>query len=805
MMITDLGLLLGVTLLCAVLPVDVHGAVPPAGAMVIECRDRYFWVSLDTAFAGSKYRFDIANGATVRRIIDPLASECGFTYSNNSVTGRLIFRASYFACYVHNELDSVFTLTSNFVKIDPSGGETTFPLSKTCTLSIPWNAREVICEENYMEVSVRRTVPQISQTQIISQEWDITYSIAQRAALATWQVVFLKTGLAPTTMNTSYAWSQGYVMGSTPGRVVFRSPYGQPLSELVMVNGIQVETIHATIFYRQKWMLVLIDMSTACTTNPGSFDGTNLLWSTPIVLRPLVQVPTGFVSSSIRMGVEGLLLDNATMLQKGYGMSVGPTLVEIQIPFGADGGSREVHVIDNQYSERYIINLYYEHIFADGSQELTRHRMARLVHTPYLPQTPFTINQTILAERVFTVYLGVFNPDVALIAVDLNGVPLTVPQAQLRGFTISTVQHPNGTHAYVLKVPFEDPIVLKSYSGPTTMMYVLNINYTLNIVPQNEPYYHPATVAAQIRIPINQDLTAVCKEKSILFSITQMEMSYLWEICIGSDPLTPELAANRGYILKNTTQGLTLEVPLYTIGYTYEDIGLNMFFGIFTLSIRDASTLSVVAVSTKRCPFNSEELVVCMPNGTMTVVASVASTVPMVDPLRTTLLDRSCKPNETNATAVLFTFSVTTCGTRFMVDDHYLMYENEVVFNGVFLPESAPVITRDSEYRLTVRCYYPVNDTQMLALDWVPVPAPRSAGIGSLIQAYPSKGLKRSRAVPSTHNGIMRGKGANKEAVASPLQDEEGLESPSVPALGVAIVFLGVFLLASILFVKTRC
>ena len=47
-------------------------------------------------------------------------------------------------------------------------------------------------------------------------------------------------------------------------------------------------------------------------------------------------------------------------------------------------------------------------------------------------------------------------------------------------------------------------------------------------------------------------------------------MEFLWEIGVGAEPLTPELAELRGYRLYNDTQSITLEVPVFSIGYTYE-------------------------------------------------------------------------------------------------------------------------------------------------------------------------------------------------------------------------------------------
>ena len=62
---------------------------------------------------------------------------------------------------------------------------------------------------------------------------------------------------------------------------------------------------------------------------------------------------------------------------------------------------------------------------------------------------------------------------------------------------------------------------------------------------------------------------AACTESGISFKLDHRPFNYLWEIVIGSDLLTPELAAQRDYILRNDSQSLHLDVPLFTQGYKY--------------------------------------------------------------------------------------------------------------------------------------------------------------------------------------------------------------------------------------------
>ncbi|XP_036404341.1 uncharacterized protein LOC118791167 [Megalops cyprinoides] len=663
------------------------------------------------------------------------ASECGYTYTYE-VSGRAALRASYLSCHTTKRNDEAFVLRFNLITVDDSGSETPSAVSQTCSLPLPWSPREVICEQNYIEVTVRRDVPCTPSGGTSKEVWNAALSVAYTSASPAWQVIFLKEDELVTPMPISEARLLGYVMSATAERIVFRAGYGQPHSTIKMMNGIPVEVLHATVFFRQKWMVVMMDIVAACTLNAGSFDGFNLIWETPTVMAPLIYNHSAFISEQIRMGVEAQFLDESTIRERGYTLDYGETTVQISVPYAARGGYRRSMVLHNTYHESYFINLYYEHVFVDGSGIATRLRQVWNLISPLQYQHPFTIDQTVLEERVFTVYLGVFPFDVALVALTLNGEPFTVAEAIQSGYPITEVPHANGTHAYVLRVPFEDPIIPKMYFTEGILQYSLDINYTLNIMPQEDPYYHSASVVAKIKDVFPPDFNGVCTETGIIFKMDHQKMGHLWEIGIGHHPLTPELAVQRGYILQNDSRSLTLEVPVFTIGYIYEDITLQQFFGTFELLSRDAKTLEIQKSTAKRCLFKTDELIVCSTDGIMTVVASMAWALPAADPNRATLLDPSCKLKDTDGTRVLFAFGVNTCGTRVMVDDSYVIYENEIQVNIGFTPESTPVITRDADFRLTIQCYYQAYDINRLFVDRKF--KSETPGFGSIIQASSS-------------------------------------------------------------------
>ncbi|KAL2082310.1 hypothetical protein ACEWY4_022128 [Coilia grayii] len=637
---------------------------------------------------------------------------------------RLTLRASYFSCYTQNQNDELFRLVFNVIVTDSEARETRYRVEQTCRLALAWASREVMCEENYMEVVTMEKHGSCTASEGMSKEsWNTALSTARRTASFTWQVTLLRDGHSEDTMPFSRAYDQGYVLNTTSTRVVFRTTYGQPHSQTVLVDGIATEVIKATVYYREKWAIVMLDMTAACTTNPGTFDGERLRWAVPRVPAPLVQEPPSSASASeqIRMGVDGQLMEDDVWRARGLSLEYAGSMINISVPFGAAGGYRKSFVLNNVYHEIYAIFMYYEHaflrVYEHGSTDDTRHRMMRLLQTPSVCRKQFTIDETVPDERKFTVLLGHFPADVELVSLKLNGVLLTITEAIQHGFSVMTLSNMNGTHGYVLEVPFDDPVVHRAYLGEGLLQYSMNINYTLHVLPQAEPFYHLASVLAQIHNAFPPDVSATCTEASIIFRISEPTVKHLWEVGVGHHPLTTELARQRGYVLTNNTRGLVLEAPVFTRGYTYENITLKQFIGVFKVMARDSKTLDVQSIATKYCIFDTDELIVCSKSGIMTLVAKTNTTWPTVPTTQITLRDKSCKPQEAHDNRILFSFSLNSCGTKFMVGDSYVVYENEIVSAKQYIPKSNPVITRDSKFRLTVQCFYPLASVRSLFME----------------------------------------------------------------------------------------
>ncbi|XP_033505059.1 uncharacterized protein LOC117271076 [Epinephelus lanceolatus] len=683
-----------------------------------ECRDRYLWIQVTSV---QTPRFEAVDENGVYSISKQLASRCGYTISTFKMDGFTTFRASYYSCFTHNQDDEVFTFRFNVMVSDAGGSWISRPVSAVCS-GLSWTHREVICEEDYMEVNVNRESSCGGQRGDSGDMWQAAFSQAQRAASSVWQLMFLQRDGQASSMSISEAQGWGYSLTTTARRVVLRSQYKPPHAELIMVDGVPVEVVQASLFFKQKLTVMMIDVSMACTVNSGSFDGARLLWDVPRVVTPLVGEGAGFESKGLSVGVEGVLLDEVTAATRGFSLVQQGHLVQIGVPFGAEGGYRKSLVVNNMYKETYVIFLLYEHIFSllyeDGSSVDTRHRMVRVLDTPLLCRPTFHLDHTVSDDHVFSVYLGNIPADVMLEEVRVNGKQLMMSESTGRGYSVTPVVHINGSRAYELRLPFEDSVVHWMNLGQGVVQYSIDINFTLTIMPQRDSYYHHTVITARVLNTFPPEITAQCSDGGITFSVVRPPRAEsLWEVGVDHEPLTSQLAAQRGYRLHSDTHKTTLEVPVFSIGYTYEDINLSNFYGTFKLLLRDSKTLEVQTSTSKRCLFKTEDMIVCSADGTMTVVTTPTSTWPTVKPTATTLLDPTCGPKETDRSKVLFEFKLDSCGTRAMVGESYMVYENEILHDRQLIADGPNFISRESQFKLTVRCFYPLNGVNRLSVD----------------------------------------------------------------------------------------
>ncbi|XP_051284835.1 uncharacterized protein LOC127379373 isoform X2 [Dicentrarchus labrax] len=692
-----LGFFLGVALFLLSVRSVVKCAAIPEGVLHMECHERYFMIAVDLSFTGEDPRFEAVAGTGVYPISEQYAATCGYSVCLLPLQDHVELRASYFSCHTDNKDDKMFKFKFNLIATH-EGEEVTYALSKTCSPTLPWSPREVTCEVNYMEVSVRSEVSCPSGT--MKDDWNALRP-AHSSTTSDWQVTFQRAEEQLPPMNLSEARKRGYAFDLKDGRLVFRTPYGQPDSLSTTVNGVRVEVVYATLFSRQSWVVLMVDLVAACSMHEGSYDDSGyMLWQTPGVLYPSLD------STQLNIGLNGELVEQPIAEERGYIVEKQNTTVQIKIPYNAEGGYRK-SIVSGDLNEYYVFHLYLEQIMVDEENVETRIRLYRTLATPLLPHPIFTENQTLINERAFTVYLGDLPEDVELAAVHLNGHKYTLPFNNTSSQTITKVVHPNNTHGYTLKVPFDDPVVVQKFCRKHSLLqYKLDINYILSILPENEPYYHLESVEALFTDVSPPTFHAVCSESGIRFKLDHRSFDYMWDISVGSDLLTSELAAQHGYILSNNSQSLLLDVPLFTHGYEYKDVTLKGFFGTFEILVRDHDTSEVQSSTVKTCPFTATELILCSTDGRMTVVADLSLAIPSGGvPARTNLVDKYCRPKEADDTKALFSFPLNGCGSTVKIDRQNVTYQNEIFFSKKYLDVNGAVSVNTTE-RVMVQCTY---------------------------------------------------------------------------------------------------
>ncbi|XP_061669020.1 uncharacterized protein LOC133496926 isoform X2 [Syngnathoides biaculeatus] len=690
------------------------------------CRDRFLWIQV---MSKEPVRFEAVDGDGAHAIGAAVASRCGYSIGASDAGGRTTFRASYYSCFTAIQDDKVFSFQFNVMAGDGASERTSRPVSAVC--SGPSRLRrEMVCEEDYMEVNVQREASCAARP---GPAWEGAVSQALTTASRAARLMFRQGDGRLTSMSVAEAESGGYGLTLTAERAVLRAPYKAAEAQLTQVDGIPVVVVGAFLFYKRQLMVLTIDMTMACTVNSAFYDGARLVWDVPRVLRPLVEEGATFKSLQHSLKVGGVGLDEQSAAARGFSLVQQERLVQILIPFGAEGGYKKSSVVDNVYKETFVISLLYEHRFSaayqDGSSVDTKLQILRVLQTPPLCRQPFSLNQTDSDEGLFRIYLGNIPSDVILEEVTVNRKQM-LAEATEGGFVVSPVVHLNGSRAYELQLPFSDAVVHEKYMGDGVVQYSIDVNFTLSNTAQGVSYFHHVVITAQVLGAFPPKIAAQCSDRGMVFSaVMPPRAESLWEVGVDQEPLTPQLAAQRGYKLRNESQKITLEVPVFSAGFTYEDITLLNFYGTFKLLLRDSRTLEVQTTTSKRCRFKTEDMIVCSADGVITVVTTPASTWPTVRPDKTSLLDPSCRPKQTDATRVLFQFQLDSCGTRATVGD-FVVYENEILHDRQLIADGPNLISRDSQFKLTVRCFYPLSGINRLTADRIS--RSESPGFGSI-------------------------------------------------------------------------
>ncbi|KAK1129321.1 zona pellucida sperm-binding protein 2-like [Acipenser oxyrinchus oxyrinchus] len=140
------------------------------------------------------------------------------------------------------------------------------------------------------------------------------------------------------------------------------------------------------------------------------------------------------------------------------------------------------------------------------------------------------------------------------------------------------------------------------------------------------------------------------------------------------------------------------------------------------------------------CEMKGSDPAVLCQDGFMDFEVSSNDTLPPLDLGTVQLRDPTCRPSVSSKDSLLFHVPLASCGTTSKVINGKLVYENEIRA----LLKDRPVlgvITRDSEYLLTVQCYYDHTADANLIVDVKtnapPPPAMEQGDLIVVLRAYP--------------------------------------------------------------------
>ncbi|XP_074720680.1 uncharacterized protein LOC141941605 [Strix uralensis] len=697
------------------------------GPMSSECLGNLMRITLSAEYFEDKYlTFSVVDQFGIAWELDEvMASQCGYTVTYNKWS-NIEFRASALSCHSHLEKD-VFIIT---IQIKASHtpdmkNATTHLKSASCHYG-PWSPRELVCESNYMEVSVRKEVPQTVKDFIQDEpeDWTLAFPETKAGEASIWQIVFHQPE-EKKALLVSDAWSAGYGLNTTDTRVLLRIPYTAAQIQLIEDQGITFSAVRSSTFYKQRWMILMVDTAVACPIDGVEYTNKTIIWTVPKYIQLLSAGATSFKDVLVEAGVDLHKLSAKEMASRKYVFLNDLNAITMKIPIGAKGGYYKTSVSSGQHGVKYTINLFLEHQWKDNKWGLTKHTIIKKIETPFEQVELAIANNSNLSARLMNVTVGTFLPDVELVNLTIEGTTVAVPEAVQHGYLTYEIRHANGSKAYVIQVLLDAPSIKKEYMRADMRSYTLNVTLAFITHPTSETFVVPVITVSAVKDAVLPSARGFCDGRNIHLIIIHGNVDQNWLPFISDWHLTPEAAQKYNYSLRDNGTHLAISVPFLSSHVRYEDFHTSGIKASLHLTLKDGITLANRKDFSISCRFSPSELIQCLPNGTVVITAVKWVGVADLDTSLFVLRDRRCKPSLVTEKTATFKFNVNTCGTSRKFNSTTMTYENDVLY---FRPgNDTPV------YQLKFVCWYAIKQTVDVQYESKKNPPPSvKPGFGSL-------------------------------------------------------------------------
>ncbi|KAM9562013.1 uncharacterized protein ACIB01_005423 isoform 1-T1 [Guaruba guarouba] len=697
------------------------------GPMRAECFGNLLRITLSVEYFKDKYlSFSVVDQSGIAwELNEAIASQCGYavTYSNWS---NIEFRASALSC--HSRLEEGMFIITVEIKASHAAdmkNATTHMKSASCSYG-PWSARELVCESNYMEVSVRRKVPQTVKDFIQDEpeDWNLAFLEAKGEEASIWQIVFHQPE-EKTALLVSDAWSAGYGLNTTDTRVVLRIPYTAAQIQLVKDHGITFSAVRSSIFYKQRWMILMVDTAVACPVDAVDYINKTIIWTVPKYIQPVSAGETSFKDVLVEAGVDLHKLSAKEMASRKYVLLNDLHAIMMMIPIGAEGGYYKTSVRSGQHGTKYAINLFLEHQWEDNKWGLTKYIIIKEIETPFEQVELVITNNSNLSLRLMNVTVGTFLPDVKLVKLTIEGTTVAVPEAVQHGYLTYEIRYANGSKAYIIQVPLDAPSIKKEYMGADMRAYTLNVTLAFIIHPTSETFTVPVITVSAVKDAVLPSARGFCDGRNLHLIITHGNVDQNWLPFVSDTHLTPESVKKYNYSLRDNGTHLAISVPFISSHMNYEDFHASGLKASLHLTLKDGITLANRREFSVSCSFSPSQLIQCLPNGTVVITAVKLVGAEDLDTSLFVLRDRQCKPSLVTERTATFKFNVNTCGTSRKFNSTTMTYENDVLY---FRPGSDMLV-----YRLRFVCWYAIKQAVDVQYESKKNPPPNiKPGFGSL-------------------------------------------------------------------------
>nr|XP_008101764.1 PREDICTED: uncharacterized protein LOC100563455 [Anolis carolinensis] len=706
--------------------------LPTAGQVEVECLGSLARLKLNSDYFQNKYiSFSAIDKFGRPWLIDEVqATRCGYTIFRD-VWGNIELRASLLGCYAQTVDDQHFTLNIQIMAgMNPEmRGAVVLNVPVSCSYG-PWQPREIVCETNYMEVSVRMDVPPIPDGFLQDQpdDWESAFPEVQAGSPSIWQVVFhMDSGKK--TMLVDKAHAVGYGINTTDTRIVLRSSYNTTEAQKLEVNGVPFSSVRSSTYYKQRWMLLMVDTAVACPLDGVIYTKETIIWTIPKDITPLLAGVGTIKELKVEMGINMNTISKQDRDRWGYSLESDKGAIVVKIPMGAPHGNYKSDVVAGKLMSSYKISPFVEYLWEDNKRGVTKHTILKEINTP-LQLVPVTVTDyTNVSIQLFNVTIGTFLPDVELVSltVDESG-PLPLPEAEKKGYKIYEIKHPNGSKGYMLQVPFDTPGIQKEYVSDNIRNYSKTPILGFIVIPQGKPCDIPVPLVALVKDAVLPQAEGFCDDQALYLVMKRGNVDQDWLPYVKDTLLSQETAQSLGYRIHDNQTHLALRVPWHAAHVLYEEVGPLGIVATFQLLLKDRLAQTEMMDFAVSCIFSSKDLIDCRPNGTMLISAVKLVGIPDMDLSGLVLKDKRCRPASVTKEGATFIFDVSSCGTTRKFENATMTYENEVLY---FLPGQATPV-----YQLKCACQYFIEDAVLLQYTPIEAPSPSILpGVGLLALA----------------------------------------------------------------------